>query len=159
LLTISPSLPKERADIERVTRNAGNFVADELTVPLELFDGYVTDAKKSGYYFLSAKRNERVVGYACYGPTALTEATFDLYWIVAEANEHGSGVGRELFTRVLDEIKKRNGKLLVIWTSSTLHYDRARKFYERMGCQIEAQIKSFYSDGDDLCVYTFRIVD
>jgi hypothetical protein len=28
-----------------------------------------------------------------------------------------------------------------------------------MGCQIEAQIKSFYSDGDDLCVYTFRIVD
>lgn len=159
MLSLYPSLPEERADIERVTLAAGNFVDDELSVPLELFDGYVRDAVKTGYYFLSAKRDERVVGYACYGPTALTESTFDLYWIVAEANEHGSGVGRALFERVLAEIKKRNGKLLVIWTSSTSHYDRARKFYEHMGCKIEGQIKDFYREGDDLCVYTFRIED
>lgn len=157
MITIYPSLPTERADIERVTIAAGNFEGDELTTPLELFDGYVRDARVSGYNYLSAKRDDRIVGYACYGPTALTEATFDLYWIVAEANEHGTGVGRALFDRVIEEIKKRSGRLLVIWTSSTPHYDRARKFYERMGCKLEARIKNFYRDDDDLCVYLYRI--
>jgi len=157
MINIYPSLPTERADIERVTLAAGNFDGDELTTPLELFDGYVRDAKISGYNYLSAKRDDRIVGYACYGPTALTEATFDLYWIVAEANEHGTGVGRALFDRVIEEIKNRNGRLLVIWTSSTPHYDRARKFYERMGCKLEARIENFYRDDDDLCVYLYRI--
>lgn len=159
VLNIYPSLPNERADIERVTHAAGNFAGDELTVPLELFDGYVRDAKVSGYNFLSAKKNDRVVGYACYGPTPLTETTFDLYWIVAEAGEQGQGVGRALFERVIDEIKKRNGKMLVIWTSSTAHYDRAQKFYERMGCKLEARVRDYYRAGDDLCVYVYRIVE
>lgn len=159
MLYISPSLPSERADIERVTRAAGNFAGDELTVPLELFDGYVRDTKVSGYNFLSAKKDECIVGYACYGPTPLTESTFDLYWIVAEANEHGQGVGRALFDRVIEEIKKRGGKMLIIWTSSTAHYDRAQKFYERMGCKLEARLPDYYRAGDDLCVYTYRIAD
>ena len=157
MITINPSLPTERADIERVTLAAGNFAGDELTTPLELFDGYVRDAKASGYNFLSAKRDARLVGYACYGPTALTEATFDLYWIVAEAAEHGTGTGRALFDRVIEEIKKRGGRLLVIWTSSAPHYDRARKFYERRGCKLEARIQTFYRAEDDLCVYIYRM--
>ena len=93
-----------------MTHAAGNFAGDELTVPLELFDGYVRDAKVSGYNFLSAKKIDRLVGYACYGPTPLTDSTFDLYWIVAEANEHGQGVGRALFDRVIEEIKSEAEK-------------------------------------------------
>ncbi|MBI5829643.1 MAG: GNAT family N-acetyltransferase, partial [Chloroflexi bacterium] len=138
---------------------AGNFHTDELTTPLELFDGYLRDPKVSGYNFLSAKRDDQVVGYACYGPTALTEGTFDLYWIVAEASTHGQGVGRALFERVASEVKKGDGRLLMIWTSSTPDYERARKFYERMGCKLEAQIKNFYRAGDDLCIFSFRIAD
>ncbi len=158
MLEIYPSLPYERADVERITHAAGNFHADELTTPLELFDGYLRDPKISGYNFLSARRDERVVGYACYGPTALTEGTFDLYWIVAEALAHGQGVGRALFERVVSEMKS-SGRLLMIWTSSTPDYERARKFYLRMGCQLEAQITDFYRPGDDLCIFSFRVVD
>jgi GNAT superfamily N-acetyltransferase len=156
LLEIYPSLPHERADIERITLAAGNFQADELTTPLELFDGYLRDPVVSGYNFFSAKREGQVVGYACYGPTALTEGTFDLYWIVAEAAAHGQGVGRALFERVWGEVTRHRGRLLMIWTSSTPDYDRARAFYLRMGCQLEAQIKNFYRPGDDLCIFSKR---
>ena len=159
MLEIYPSLPHERADIERITRAAGNFHADELTTPLELFDGYLRDPRVSGYNFLSAKRDGGMVGYACYGPTALTEGTFDLYWIAAEASAHGQGVGRALFDRVVGEIKQSNGRLMMIWTSSTPDYERARKFYMRMGCRLEAQIKDFYRSGDDLFIFSFRITD
>ncbi len=157
MLRIYPSLPAERDDIERVTRAAGNFHGDELTTPLELFDGYLRGPQSSGYYFLSAKRGEQVIGYACYGPTALTEGVFDLYWIVAEANAHGQGVGRALFDRVVEEVSKQNGRLIVIWTESAPTYDRARNFYERMGCKLESRIKDFYRPGHDLCIYVFRL--
>jgi len=157
LLEVYPSLPHERADVERITHAAGNFHADELATPLELFDGYLRDPKVSGYNFLSARRGGRVVGYACYGPTALTEGTYDLYWIVAEASVHGQGVGRALFARVVSEMKQCGGRLLMIWTSSTSQYKRARSFYTRLGCQLETQIKDFYRPGDDLCIYSFRL--
>jgi GNAT superfamily N-acetyltransferase len=157
LLQIYPSLSHERADIERITYAAGNFRADELTTPLELFDGYLRDPVISGYNFLSAKREARVVGYACYGPTALTEATYDLYWIVAEASVHGQGVGRALFDRVCHEITQRGGRLLMIWTSSTSAYEQARNFYLRMGCQLEARVKDFYRPADDLCIFSKRL--
>ena len=158
-LSLYPSLPHERADIERVTLAAGNFHGDELATPLELFDGYLRDPKISGYNFVSANRDGRVVGYACYGPTALTDGTYDLYWIVAEASAHGQGVGRALFNFAIGEIKKQNGRLLMIWTSSTPDYERARAFYLRMGCQLEAQIKEFYRADDDLCIFSYRIED
>ena len=156
-MSIYPSLPHERADIERITHAAGNFHADELTTPLELFDGYLRDPMVSGYNFLSAKREEQVMGYACYGPTALTEATYDLYWIVAEASVHGQGVGAALFDRVWYEVRQRQGRLLMIWTSSTPAYERARNFYLRMGCELEARIKDFYRSGDDLCIFSKRL--
>jgi len=157
LISIYPSLPHERADVERVTIAAGNFQGEELATPLELFDGYLRDAKVSGYNFVSARRDERVVGYACYGPTALTEGTYDLYWIVAEASAHGQGVGRALFEYVTNVIKQQGGRLLMIWTSSTPDYERARTFYLRMGCHLETQIKEFYRAGDDLCIFSYRI--
>lgn len=157
MIEIYPSLPRERADIERITHAAGNFQADELATPLELFDGYLRDPVVSGYNFLSARRHDRVAGYVCYGPTALTEATFDLYWIVADAAVHGQGVGSALFERVCHEVTQRQGRLLMIWTSSTPPYDRARNFYLRMGCQLEARIKDFYRLGDDLCIFSKRL--
>ncbi len=157
MLLLYPSLPAERADIERVTLAAGNFHADELATPLELFDGYLRDPQASGYNFLTAARDGQVVGYACYGPTALTEGTFDLYWIVADAAAHGQGVGRALFERVAHEVKQQHGRLLMIWTSSTPDYARARAFYLRMGCGFEARIKNFYRRDDDLCIYSYRL--
>lgn len=157
MLSVSPSLPAERADVERVTLAAGNFHGDELATPLELFDGYLRDPKVSGYNFVSARRDGRVVGYACYGPTALTSGTFDLYWIVAEADAHGQGVGRALFDYVTGAVRQAGGRLLMIWTSSTPEYERARTFYLRMGCRLETRIEAFYRPGDDLCIFSYRL--
>lgn len=158
MLTIYPSLPHERADVERVTLAAGNFQGDELATPLELFDGYLRDPQVSGYNFVTARRGERVVGYACYGPTALTDGTYDLYWIVAEAEAHGQGVGRALFENVVAAIRGRGGRLLMIWTSSTPDYEPARAFYLRMGCRLESRIESFYRPGDDLCIFSYQLM-
>jgi GNAT superfamily N-acetyltransferase len=157
MLEIYPSLTSERADIARVTQAAGVFQGDEFTTPLELFDGYVHDPAASGYYFLSARRDGRVAGYACFGPTPLTEATFDLYWMVVESAAHGQGIGRAMFERVTKEVVQRQGRLLMIWTSGTPEYAGTRSFYTRVGCQLEAQISDFYRPDDDLCIFSFRI--
>ena len=159
MLEIYPSLPSERTDIARVTQTAGIFQTPELDTPLELFDGYLRDPAASGYYFLSARRDGPVLGYACYGPTPLTQATFDLYWIVVESLAQGQGIGRALFERVVHEVTQREGRLLMIWTSGTPEYTGTRSFYERMGCRLEAQIRDFYRRDDDLCIFSFRVAN
>lgn len=157
MITTYASLPSERDDIRRINRAAGNFAGEELNTPEGMFDEYVVSPQQSGYYFVSAQCDGVVAGFACYGPTSFTDATFDLYWIAADASTHGRGVGKALFAHVLNEIKNKNGKLLVIWTSGTAQYQRARDFYLRMGCQLEARIKNFYRAGDDLCVFVYRL--
>jgi phosphoribosylaminoimidazole-succinocarboxamide synthase len=125
LLQVYPSHPHERADIERITHAAGNFHAAELATPVELFDGYLRDPKVSGYNFLSAQRDGRVVGYACYGPTALTEGTYDLYWIVAEASAHGAG--RQSTSLLGDEISPDTCRFWEQGTKRKLDKDRFRR--------------------------------
>ena len=58
---------------------------------------------------MPATPSERVLGYACFGATPMTEATFDLYWLVVARGARGRGIGGALFAAVEDELKQRGG--------------------------------------------------
>ena len=45
---------------------------------------------------LDLEQNGAVLGYACFGPTPMTERTWDLYWIAVAPNAKRAGVGRAL---------------------------------------------------------------
>jgi hypothetical protein len=46
--------------------------------------------------------------------------------------------------------------MLIAETSGTSHYESTRKFYLGMGYILEATIKDFYSEGDDLAIFVKR---
>jgi GNAT superfamily N-acetyltransferase len=151
-IEVTVSLPREREAIGEITRRAGVFNAEEVNTVFELFDDYLRSSA-SGYEFFSAKVDGRLTGFACWGLTALTEGTYDLYWICTDPVQQNRGVGKALFQAVETAIRKRNGRMMVIWTSSTAEYRPAVKFYERMGCSQAACLRDFYKPGDDLLIY------
>lgn len=155
---VEPSRPEDRAPIGAVARSAGVFSPTELDTVFELFDQSQRDPS-SGYNFLSYRLDGRVVGFACWGPTPLTDGTHDLYWICSERGLQRQGVGAALFRRVESEVRARGGRLIVIWTSDREAYAAARRFYDRMGCQRVAHVRDYYQPGEGLEIYTCIVSD
>jgi GNAT superfamily N-acetyltransferase len=151
-LAIHPSPPGDRQEILELARATRVFSGAEEDTVLELFDAY-RDNPASGYLFLSARETGRLVGFACYGETALTQGAYDLYWLSTLPEAQRQGVGRALFERVQQLALERGGRLIMIWTSASEPYAAAARFYERMGCAMVSRVADFYKPGDDLLVY------
>jgi len=57
-----------------------------------------------------------VAGYICYGPTPVTEGTWDIYWEAVAHERQGLGIGSKLMAAVLQEIREAGA----VWRSSKL---------------------------------------
>jgi len=157
MIEVSASLPGDLPEILDVSRRAGVFSEEEVDTVDELFQGYLTDPVKSGYNYLSCRQDGRLAGFACWGPTALSHGTVDLYWICTDKAAQGRGIASALFRDVEEKARQAGRWQLVIWTSSKPEYAQARQFYLKMGCSLAVQIGDFYDRGDDLCVYIHRL--
>jgi len=155
---IEPSLPEDREPIATVARSAGVFDEEEVLTIYELFDDYARDPA-CGYNFLTYRQDGQVLGFACWGPTPLTEGGHDLYWICAHRSAMGQGVGMALFHRVEVDCRAAGGRVLVIWTSGRSDYAPARQFYERLGCTLDGRIRDFYRPGEDLLIYSKSLLE
>jgi GNAT superfamily N-acetyltransferase len=94
-----------------------------------------------------------VLGYACFGLTPMTEAAYDLYWLVVRDGVRGRGVGATLFAAVEEELRQRRGHVIRVETSSLEGQGGARRFYEKTGFKLAGAIPDFYRAGDDLLVF------
>jgi ribosomal protein S18 acetylase RimI-like enzyme len=141
--------------IHAITAGTTVFSLEEVQCVDELWEEYLTrGSESSGYYFLVEKDDDRVVGYVCYGPRSLTSGTFDLYWIAVDPNIRRGGIGRRLLDACEQAIRNLGGRLIVLETSGLPNYEPTRKFYLATGYTLEATLKDFYHEGDDLVIFT-----
>jgi ribosomal protein S18 acetylase RimI-like enzyme len=172
-MRLGPLRPHDRVRLAELLSATAAFSDDEVTVALELFDlahdaaavagGRAASSATVGddladYEFVGAfDEVERLVGYACFGPTPATEGTFDLYWLAVDPLSQGHGVGRTLVRWVEQELRQRRGRLLVVETSSRPDYANTREFYARGGYAEAARVRNFYAPADDRIILTTRL--
>lgn len=149
--------PDDLATVRRIVESTGFFHPPEVDVAVELVDERLKSGDASGYFFLFAERDGRVLGYTCYGPIACTVASYDLYWIAVDAAERGQGLGRDLLRQTEELIAARGGQRVYAETSGREQYEPTRVFYERCGYEREAMQRDFYAPGDDKVMYV-RVV-
>jgi ribosomal protein S18 acetylase RimI-like enzyme len=147
----------ERARVREIVEAAGIFRAAEVEIAEEVLAGAV-EAPGKDYWAIGAYEGERLVGFACYGPTPGTEATWDLYWIAVDPAVHRAGTGRRLMHACEAAISERGGRLIVVETASRPDYAPARAFYEGIGYSRAAHIRDYYAPRDDLVIYVKRLV-
>lgn len=167
-LGIRPLRAADRPAVTRILESVGNFSPTEIATALELVDAWLSTGESSDYYCLvldASGSSERrvgaspdpqhidVQGYVCYGPTPLTESTFDLYWIAVDRSAQGKGYGRLLIEVTEQDVRRRHGTLLLIETSSQESYGATIHFYERAGYALVARVPNFYRAGDDKLVF------
>ncbi len=146
----------DRAPLERLLVGTNAFRRDEIPVAMELIDLGLTPGG-GGYRFVVAELDGEVAGYACFGATPCTLGTFDLYWIAVLKRLHGSGVGRVILTRVEDEVRRDEGRMILIETGGKPSYSAQRGFYLGSGYREVARVPDFYEDGDDRVIYAKKL--
>ena len=145
--------PDDRETVRRLVDSTGVFSPVEIDVAVELVDDRLKHGRPSDYHFVFAEQGGRTVGYTCYGPIALTAASFDLYWIAVDKVLHGRKVGRMLLERTEELIREAGGRQVYIETSNRHHYTPTRGLYLRCGYIQAALLTDFYAPGDDKVIY------
>jgi ribosomal protein S18 acetylase RimI-like enzyme len=154
-------LPADRAQLIDILSQGAGFRSTEVACAIELLDAALAPAAdredpEDGYEARVAVDDDapdQVLGYACFGKTPMTEATYDLYWLVVGAAARGRGIGGQLMTGVEDELRQRGGGIIRVETSSLEGQGGARRFYEKTGFRLAGAIPDFYRKGDDLLVF------
>ena len=151
-------LAADRKEVVRLCRAAGNFTAAEVDVAGELVETRLETGSASGYFFIMARKAEKLLGYVCYGPIPCTRCAWDIYWIVVDPVCHQKGLGRLLLAEAEGQIGESGGQRVYVETSSTEKYRAARGFYTGRGYRVEAVLKDFYASNDDKFIF-LKILD
>jgi len=154
---IRPMAKRDKPALVEILRDTPEFKPSEVVVAEEVIDSYLHDPQGSGYNILVAEADSTVVGYVGYGPTPLTEGTWDIYWMAVRPKRQGQGIGSALIAFAEEQIKKAQGRLAVIETSSRPEYEKTRRFHLSHGYEIIASLPDFYAPGDDKLILQKRL--
>lgn len=139
--------------IEKILKKIPHFSETEIEVAMELVNIAANNQTQTDYNVFVFEHNGKVLGYHCTGKRPLTDAVYDLYWIVADPDSEIKGVGTELVKHAEKFVIEKGGRWLLAETSSKESYSRTRNFYLRNNFSIVAGINDFYSAGDNLIVF------
>ena len=157
-MEIRSIVPGDRPLLEAML--AASFRPEEVIVALELIDHAL---EGSDDYWVRVGADvpgvpKGIAGYICFGPTPMTDATYDLYWIVTHPRARGRGVASALITSMENELRERAATGIRVETSETENHDAARRLYARLDYPVAAHLADFYRAGDGLILYYKRLL-
>jgi len=129
------------------------FKKEDVDVALELIDIVLTKPDQDDYHIFVFEEDNKILGYHCTGKRPITDAVYDLYWIVVHPHSAGKGIGTKLLDHCEKFVRDRNGRWILAETSSKETYEATRLFYIRNDFNEIARIDDFYSLGEALVVF------
>jgi len=145
---------RDRRRLEAILKAQEHFKAEEVQVALELIDIGLTQSGQEDYTIRIAEGVEgQVLGYICYGQAPLTDAVYDIYWIVVHPASWNRGTGTSLLHQAEEEMKRQKARLLLIETSSRPPYEIPQAFYRKHGYEERARILDYYAVGDHKLIF------
>jgi ribosomal protein S18 acetylase RimI-like enzyme len=154
---IRPTVPEDTPALVELARATGVFKPSEVAALREVLDDYHARERALGHRADTSERDGRVVGFAYYAPSAMSERGWYLWWIAVDPTVHARGLGSELLRHVEGEVRASDGRLLLIETSSLPRYEPTRRFYLKHGYETAGVLRDFYADRDDMVVFAKRL--
>jgi GNAT superfamily N-acetyltransferase len=153
---LRPTVPEDTPVLLALTEQTGVFKRHEVETLAEVLADYHAGHHEHGQRALTWD-DGGPTGFVYFGPTPMTDRTWDLWWIVVGKARQGKGLGGILLDHVEQTVRHEGGRLLLIETSSLPHYEPTRRFYLKRGYAVAARIADFYADGDDKVIFSKRI--
>ncbi|MBT8387901.1 MAG: GNAT family N-acetyltransferase [Ignavibacteria bacterium] len=145
--------PADAEIIEGILKKIPLFKKEDIKVAMELVNITASNPSQKDYNIFIYENDGTVLGYHCTGKRPLTDAVYDLYWIVTDPDHEKKGIGKSLLEHAEDFVTQNNGRWMLIETSSKESYNATRNFYMRNNYTIISQINDFYSKGESLLIF------
>ena len=123
----------------------------------EMMSNYFDSQEKQAIW-LTSTIEHTPVGLLYCAPERLTDGTFNIYLIAVHSDFRNKGIGKELMANIEKLVKEKQGRILIVETSSSTEYEATRGFYKKINYTHEATIREFYSSGEDKIVFWKRLV-
>ena len=146
-------LKTDRLKLIELINEIDLFTNEEREVALELINESINNPDQDYYNIFVYEEEGNIIGYHCTGKRTLTKGVYDLYWIVVSPYYQSKGIGKSLLLHSEEFVKKNNGRMMLAETSSKECYELTRNFYLKNNYEEIAQIKDFYSVGDNLIIF------
>jgi len=161
-MKIRAALTADRARIQDILAAVARFTDEEIRWAMELVDKAIDDPENGDYVVQVLEEpdsgpNRMIQGYVCYGPVPRADGVFDLYWIAVDPRQQGQGLGQVLLKFVENEVRRQDGRMLLIETRSRPSFAPTIRFYQRSGYDEISRIKDFYRIEDDKIVMCKRL--
>ena len=158
-MKIRPAGQSDRERIHDILVSTARFTRQEIGWAMELVDAAFARPEKNEYAVHVLEEpdsgpHRQVQGYVLFGATPMAEGVFDLYWIAVDPRHQGQGFGQVLLRFVENEVRRQDGRMLLIETSSKRSYAPTIRFYQRAGYREISRIKDFYRIEDDKVVFS-----
>ena len=118
----------------------------------EMISDYFNNPNTQDIWFTHIDNNKQVaIGYCA--PEKLTDGTYNLLAIGVSQDSQRKGVASEMMKYIEQLLKNKDGRILIVETSSDDAQIGARNFYQKIGYIQAAVIKDFWKDGEDKIVF------
>ena len=145
---------KDRPALKTILQAQKHFKLSEIEIALEIIDVALTQLNQGDYSIRIAEEEDgEILGYVCYGKAPLTDAVYDLYWIVVHPVFWNQGAGTFLLRDAEKDLTRRQARLLLIETSSLPPYESPRAFYLKHGYKEIARVADYYAVGDHKLIF------
>lgn len=157
-MLLRPTLPDDVPALVPLADATGVFRPIEIRALQGVLKDYFAEAHdEEGHRCFTATEDGTPVGFVYFGPVAMTDGAWDLWWIAVDKSRQGRGLGGELLRFAEEYVREAGGRVLMIDTSSTPHYEPTRAFYLKHGYVAAARLPDFYRDGDDKVIFWKRV--
>ena len=147
----------EKRDINQmktVVDSSGLFPSEYLE---EMMSDYLENEATEDIWFAKEQEGEIVaIGYCA--PEKFTEGTYNLLAIGVLKERQGQGIGKEMMDYIERILKEQSNRLLIVETSGTDEFELTRKFYLKLGYNLEATIRDFWTEGDDKVIFRKKLL-
>ena len=151
---VRPAVDRDRAAVVEVVIAAGMFDRDGARVVDDLLRDKAPSAGSDEYRCVVAERDGEVVGVGFAEVRPVTDRVWELTMLGVHPDDQRAGHGAAMLATIEREVAAHGARLMVVETSATAEFSAARAFYARSGYDEEARIRDYWTDGDDLVVFT-----
>jgi ribosomal protein S18 acetylase RimI-like enzyme len=156
-INIRKAIAADQQPIMDIIVRTDFFRPVEVDIAKEVFEDAVLQKPGCTYQSYVAVKDNKPIGWVCFGETPCTLGTFDIYWIAVDPDFQKQHIGSQLLAFAEKQIAGQNGRLSVIETSGSEKYKSTQQFYIKNGYSEKANIADFYAPNDPKLIFTKTI--
>jgi ribosomal protein S18 acetylase RimI-like enzyme len=139
--------------LKKVVDSSGLFPSSYLD---EMISDYLNNAHSKEIWITYFENNiPSAIGYCA--PEKLTNGTYNLLAIGVSKESQRNGIATKMLSYIEQLLKLKDGRILIIETSSDKAQIEARKFYKKNGYIQMSIIKDFWDDGEDKIIFSKKL--